>query len=316
MIAGLEHALVAVLTAKQDGWREMMQRCYTQAMQAGCELAGLVGTLSDGQSRWIDAFTDDEAAFYREALRADEAMSFGNRAKLYGGGVSAAFWNGWLSSLPADARIYWLLRPADHCATCVNLASRSPWTQRTLPTVPRNGDTECLTNCRCTLKAEQNGYVSALLAPLIIEVTSSGNTPIDAGSAAGLAAAALYDEQMRQYVYGEREGGPIGVGLKDSAASQIAAIASNYRHGVRFGATDSEISESVRLAEQDGYTVVKAGGVRDDLIYLLAIVLIMDRSRFGRITAVDPEAQAVWIDGERVLIGPANGAVLLVQAAS
>jgi hypothetical protein len=61
----------------------------------------------------------------------------------------------WALSLPADTLIYWRLGSTEqHCTGCPPLAEGSPYTNATLPTVPCNGDTPCLTSCDCFLETE------------------------------------------------------------------------------------------------------------------------------------------------------------------
>lgn len=54
-----------------------------------------------------------------------------------------------VSSLPDDVLLYWA-GPEDEkrCPGCVYMQARSPFTKDTIPAVPRDGMTNCLTNCR------------------------------------------------------------------------------------------------------------------------------------------------------------------------
>jgi len=51
-------------------------------------------------------------------------------------------------------KIHWILKEAKHCDECIRYAAGSPYTKKTLPAVPRDGTSRCLSNCRCELRFE------------------------------------------------------------------------------------------------------------------------------------------------------------------
>lgn len=75
-----------------------------------------------------------------------------NRILMYAIGSQQSFWWSLVHSLPPNARIRWRLGNAEHCDDCIRLANGSPYTAKTLPTVPGAGATECLSHCKCTLE--------------------------------------------------------------------------------------------------------------------------------------------------------------------
>jgi hypothetical protein len=52
---------------------------------------------------------------------------------------------------PEGTRFRWVLGKAEHCPDCIVLASQSPFTKQSLPTVPKAGATQCRSNCKCKL---------------------------------------------------------------------------------------------------------------------------------------------------------------------
>ena len=51
-----------------------------------------------------------------------------------------------------EALFTWVLGGAEkHCSACPSLAAGSPYTSRTLPTMPKKNQTPCLMNCLCHL---------------------------------------------------------------------------------------------------------------------------------------------------------------------
>jgi hypothetical protein len=78
-----------------------------------------------------------------------------NRALLYNERVRGSANRGALDALPPWAEIDWVLGPnEDHCEDCPMLAKNGPYRPNTLPTLPGEGMTECLVNCRCHLKID------------------------------------------------------------------------------------------------------------------------------------------------------------------
>lgn len=72
------------------------------------------------------------------------------RVRLYGRATRATYWNEWTRR--REGEVWWVLGIAEHCPDCVTLAENSPYTMKSLPTVPAAGDTECKRNCKCRLE--------------------------------------------------------------------------------------------------------------------------------------------------------------------
>ncbi len=103
----------------------------------------------DRQRRFATAFAQDIAA---GTVGKKGRMPFGQRAGLYANGIEGAFNAGAVDAGVEGELIYWRLGVADHCPVCPLLASSSPYTRATLPTVPRAGSTPCQNQCRCFLE--------------------------------------------------------------------------------------------------------------------------------------------------------------------
>lgn len=76
-----------------------------------------------------------------------------SRAEMYAESGSAQFYNGMVAGSSQHLNVHWVLGipMLDHCSDCPRL-SRRIWTWKTLPTVPRAGDTECKYMCYCHLE--------------------------------------------------------------------------------------------------------------------------------------------------------------------
>ena len=90
--------------------------------------------------------------FMRSVVGDTGTMPLERRAGMYANFMDSVFIEGAVSQAPNGIIIYWRLNPAEHCVTCLDLAEGSPYTKETLPTVPRRGDTRCITACKCTLE--------------------------------------------------------------------------------------------------------------------------------------------------------------------
>lgn len=102
---------------------------------------GFLGALTRDNPRFWDAETER----WREDQIARRAGSYTPKME-----SSAGF--GWVDNHGPQQRFAWILGQADHCASCPVYADLSPYWRETLPTVPREGQSECLYNCRCTLE--------------------------------------------------------------------------------------------------------------------------------------------------------------------
>ena len=67
--------------------------------------------------------------------------------------INAIYHAGLVRATPAETIWFWRLHPAEHCEGCKVLARYSPYTKFTLPTTPKAGSTQCLSNCKCSLEA-------------------------------------------------------------------------------------------------------------------------------------------------------------------
>ena len=90
------------------------------------------------------------------------------RSQYYVESGKAQFFNGMINGAGEAVKIHWVLGPVEkHCHDCPDLASKT-WTWKTIPTVPRAGDTECLFRCACNLEFE-------MLSPTSVAVPGSAN---------------------------------------------------------------------------------------------------------------------------------------------
>lgn len=95
---------------------------------------------------------DDDAGGYTTGLDA--------RANLYGHKVGGTVSEAFVLASPAGEEYDWVMLADEHCKDCPRIAGGGPYTASTLPTYPRAGETQCLTNCKCVLVRRSDGMPS------------------------------------------------------------------------------------------------------------------------------------------------------------
>ena len=118
------------------------------------------------ETKWVIEAAKTELGFAKRFLRvaANSGVYSDHRAGMYSKTLESMYTAGWLSSLPENAQIWWVLHARESCLDCMALARMSPYkltgTKSRLIAVPKNGSTRCLSNCRCTLRVDLSGGVS------------------------------------------------------------------------------------------------------------------------------------------------------------
>jgi len=104
--------------------------------------------LNDGDREYIRRATEAELGharkFGRQIADGTTRMPRTRRVGMYAQTLDGIGWNAKIEAQPDDVRIGWKLGKAEHCLSCILLASQSPYTKWNLPTTPRAGATECL----------------------------------------------------------------------------------------------------------------------------------------------------------------------------
>ena len=131
---------------------------YAQAYKLGKGTTGDDDTLSDEDKAYLKDEIKDEYRYFKkfsdDIAKGEGKMNYQDRAEMYGQALDGLFLQGQVSSLPHETQIYWRLGVAEHCNDCLEFAAGSPYTPDTLPAVPRDGTSACLTNCKCFLDFE------------------------------------------------------------------------------------------------------------------------------------------------------------------
>lgn len=319
---GVQAGTVTVPMAA-DKARVIIAAVAGTSAKLGAEVAGLFDwTLNQSQLDELMTMVEVDVAYFRRFMESIEAMGRDVRLGMYGGGSDEAFFRGFASSMPSSAVINWRLGITErHCPDCIELAKNSPYSPtgrggNPLPTVPRGGDTQCLSNCLCSLDVTQP-FRAGPAPEIRVEVTALGSVKIDPNSAAGLAAGMLYQELVERYAYYLRLSVLAPKTYPEAIAkellNEITSFAKRQGHSVRLGATDDEITAPVQLALASGLKWVEKP--TDDLILLVATILTINDVVHRKITATRAGPAAVRLDdGKWYPLDQTGRNILFVEA--
>ena len=139
--------------------KRLFRQAYYDAFQLGKHSAkGGVGNklpqVMPEDKLWLDKFITKEFAHWQKFLKNRTGrMSPDKRKEMYVQTLRSIYSGAQVISAPPMTVYYWDTTPAEHCPHCLFLKSKSPFLKENLPTLPASGDTKCLSNCRCHLRA-------------------------------------------------------------------------------------------------------------------------------------------------------------------
>ena len=159
-------ALFGILGSYQKGeitseimetlWRSEIKDAWEKAYEHGMRSVGNPFGVRREDESWIKGAETQEfgylGKFVDDIKNKELVMGMEKRLDMYVETLDGVFHHGQVEGSPEFVKIYWHLREAKHCNTCIRLAAGSPYTRKTLPAVPRDGTSECLSSCKCFLQ--------------------------------------------------------------------------------------------------------------------------------------------------------------------
>lgn len=147
----------------------IMKPAWKQVFEAGVRSTGIKGSgpgsgpvvkLEKEDEKWLRSAIAHEMQFLNGFITAvDEGtwkMPLERRVRLYVRTLESFFDSARVIGLPATVVMHWTGENDERtCPGCKYLFEHSPYTKKTLPTVPRSGLTQCLSNCRDRLLIRQ-----------------------------------------------------------------------------------------------------------------------------------------------------------------
>lgn len=312
--------------------REKARRAILERFGAGMELGHMLAGVPHIRPGALEiasvaSLVETELEHLVAFARGDEAMSSSQRSALYGLGVQAAMYRGWLASLPTNAELRWNLGIAEHCGAgnaeapggCLGLETGNPYSKpgyggNPLPTLPGNGDTRCLGNCRCFVTASfPGGMVNSLAPRVAIEVWLNKGAAVDPTTPAGIAWSQQYQDLAERVAFFTRlerldkpEAAYWARMLADTKAD-IDRVATRLHQKLRYTVNDAELLEPVALAEAHGMKFLPARELSRNVVSVGDIVWLLgvDAATQGKVMEVftpsESNGPAVKLEGRDTL---------------
>lgn len=147
----------------------VMKPAWKEVFEAGVRSTGVRGTnsktgpvvrLKPEDEKWLRSAMQHEMRFLNGFISAVEEGSYKmplpRRVRMYVRTLESFYDSARVIGLPATVVIHWRGKNDDRtCVGCRYMFENSPYTKKTLPTVPRAGMTPCLSNCRDKLLIRQ-----------------------------------------------------------------------------------------------------------------------------------------------------------------
>jgi len=145
--------------------RDTYKKVFDAAMDsAKVAMVGEGDIVTSEEKRWLKTAINAELRYWKKLL--DDAktgkLSSRNaqrRVRMYADTVRSVYDAARVLATPANVLLVWVTRGDNKiCDSCKYMASKSPFTKQTIPVVPRDGSSICLSNCRCRLVIKNVDY--------------------------------------------------------------------------------------------------------------------------------------------------------------
>jgi len=160
--------LSSALSPRLANFEKAMLDSYSKAFLAGGLKMGNsqykdIKNLAASDRRLIRRMVSKEMGYLKRYLNQDAVKKLGgkhfrglSRAQGFVNSLDAQFFRGMLAGAGENQIFFWELEGAVayHCPDCITLNVGSPYLKQNLPTVPRAGETQCHSWCKCVLRAE------------------------------------------------------------------------------------------------------------------------------------------------------------------
>lgn len=139
-------------------WRSEIKDAWQQAYKLGVGSVGNPFGIWEEDKSWLKGAEAEEfgylGKFVDDIKQSELTMGIEDRLAMYVETLDGVYHHGQVDGSPEFVKIHWILKEAKHCDDCIRYAARSPYTKKTLPAVPRDGNSRCLSHCQCVLRFE------------------------------------------------------------------------------------------------------------------------------------------------------------------
>jgi hypothetical protein len=139
-------------------WRSEIKGGWEKAYEFGVRSVGNPFGVWEQDKSWLKGAETEEygylGSFVDDIKNNELTMGIEDRLGMYVETLDGVYHHGMVDGSPEFVKIYWDLKEAKHCDDCIKFAAGSPYTKKTLPAVPRDGTSKCLSYCQCQLRFE------------------------------------------------------------------------------------------------------------------------------------------------------------------
>jgi hypothetical protein len=139
-------------------WRSEIKGGWEKAYEFGVRSVGNPFGVWEQDKSWLKGAETEEygylGSFVDDIKNNELTMGIEDRLGMYVETLDGVYHHGMVDGSPEFVKIYWDLKEAKHCDDCIRFAAGSPYTKKTLPAVPRDGTSKCLSYCQCQLRFE------------------------------------------------------------------------------------------------------------------------------------------------------------------
>jgi hypothetical protein len=156
----VQHAKDGVETTRRAPLK-LLYGFYRRAYRCGLKAGGRAVTssgplLTREDERWVKTAVNEEARYWRkfmaDVLSGAGRLSYDRRKEMYVKTLTSLYETGKIQALPDQVLLYWVIDShIENCNDCKFMAENGPYTKQNIPTVPRSGNTQCLSNCGCRI---------------------------------------------------------------------------------------------------------------------------------------------------------------------
>jgi hypothetical protein len=138
-------------------WRSEIKGAWDKAYEYGVRSVGNPFGVWEQDKTWLAGAEREEFGYlgkFVEDIKAKElVMKLEDRLSMYIETLDGVYFHGQVEGSPEFVEIHWILgKSCKHCDDCLKFEAGSPYTKASLPCVPRDGTSECLSHCQCTLE--------------------------------------------------------------------------------------------------------------------------------------------------------------------
>lgn len=135
---------IAVASELKDAHLAQAMFAVGGRKNTGFEEFGRVGQTLREQYGFLNRFAAEIA---NGTVSQGQALT---RIKMYGNAATQSYWAEYIEK--SDGLLDWVLGSEKSCPRCPIIAAGSPYTKASLPAIPCDGSTPCLTNCKCSIR--------------------------------------------------------------------------------------------------------------------------------------------------------------------